>query len=398
VKLALAVPAIAIGWFSSGLSGACGLAAIALWVGHLSHSWAGLAAALVAATSPVFYVACADESGGPAFAALAVALGGLAIGTFGSATRGARGWATALGVLGLGLGWRTSGVLVGVALPAASVALAGALTLRDRQGRAATGIACAVGAAALTFAALGVDRASSAEPSRLLEAAARSARHSFDFPIGELGRALFPWSALLPLSLAALTELPAPSLPAPAGARERSSALRVLLLTGTALSYGMSALPTSDSRPERIAGLVFLAGTVGLWIYDIGCGERLSSAAMVVLALLVALLGLDFLRLPTARLGTFAPGQLTQPSPAGVPPPAAFMVAMGLTLAGAVFTFFQSPDRAGGTRAPGSAGRLRAIGRVSARQALFVGALLGALAIRGSYHPVSPAGSTLGAN
>ena len=285
-----------------------------------------------------------------------------------------------------------------MALPAASVALAWALTLRDRQGRAAAGIACAASAAALTFAALDIYRASSADPSPLLEAAARGTRHSFDFPIGEIGRAFFPWSALLPLSLAALTELPAPAQPAPAGVRERSSALRVLMLTGMALSYGMSALPTSDARPERFASLIFVAGAVGLWICDIGRGVRVSAAAMVVLALLVALLGLDFLRLPTARLGTFAPGQLTQPSPAGVPPPAAFMVAMGLTLAGAVFTCWQSSDRARGTRAPGSTGRLRAVGRVSARHALFVGALLGALVIRGSYHPASPAGSTLGAN
>lgn len=317
VKLAFVVPALAIGWLSSGLPGACALGAIAACVGHLSHSWAGLAAALVAATSPAFYVGCADESGSHLFAALAVAVSGLAIGAFGPGPRGGRWWATALGMLGLGLGWRAGGALVGVALPAASVTLAWAFTFRDHEGRLAAcivRIAYGACAAALTFAAVGVYGAS-ADPSPLLEAAARSTRHSFDSPIGEIGRAFFPWSALLPLSLAALTELPALSLPMPAGGRERSpSALRVLMLTGTALSYGLSALPTSDARPGAVASLVFGAGAVGLWSWDIARCVRPSSSALVALALLVALLALDFLRLPTARLATFAPRQLVQPS------------------------------------------------------------------------------------
>jgi hypothetical protein len=394
VKHALAVPALAIGWFSSGLPGACGLAAIAFCVGHLSHPWAGLAAALVAATSPVFYVGCADRTGGPAFAALAVAVSGLAVGAWGSGPRGVRGGATALGMLGLGLGWRASGALLGAALPAASVALAGALTCRDGVGRVTTAIACAAGAAALTLAGLGLYRTSSADPRPLLEAAALSARHSAEFPVGEIGRALFPWSALLPPSLAALTDLPSPSPPTPAGDRERASALRVLMLTGAALSYGMSALPTSDPRRATIVSLVFAASAVGLWIGDIGRGARLSAPALVALALFVAVLGLDFLRLPATRLATFAPGPLAPASPAGVPPQAAFFVAMGLTLAGALVACWPSSDRRRGEWPPSSTGWRRTIGRVSARHALFVGALLGALVIRGSYDPASPAGST----
>jgi hypothetical protein len=287
VKSALAVATLAIGSFSPGLTEALGLAAIFSLVARLSHFWAGLAALLVAASSPCFYL------GGPngAFAPAAIAVAGLGIAALGSGSRGRRRSATALGVVGLGLGWRANGALFGVALPGTSVALAWILALRDREGRAPACVAGAAGAVALILEALvafGVCRAPGVAADALRGVALNATPGSFDFPIGELGRAFFPWSALVPLSLAGLTELPV-SHSAPAAELERQSALRVLLLTGAVLSYGLSGLPASDSRRVACGSLPFIAGAVGLWLCDIGRGRRLSRTAILALALLVVL-------------------------------------------------------------------------------------------------------------
>jgi hypothetical protein len=102
----------------------------------------------------------------------------------------------------------------------------------------------------------------------------------------------------------------------------------------------------------------------------------LSRTAIVALALMVGLLGLDFLRLPEASLGVFTlPGPLTGRL-GSAPPAPAFVASMALTLAGALVGCW--------------------LGRANAARALFVGTLLGALVLQSSYHFASASGSTLG--
>jgi hypothetical protein len=416
VKPELAEAAGAIGSCLWGLSGAVGLAAIFVLVARLAHFWAGLGALLIGVTAPIFYVPPPASSGrGGAWIPTAVAVAGLALAALGPGARWMRGCAIALGVVALAYGYHCVGPLIGVFLPSASVALAWLLTERAKDGRAAAWLACAAGGAALALEAHAALASFADAPHPALAATARSTHRTFDFPLAELGRVFFPWSALLPASLAAMSELPVSSLRAPAATPERQSALRVLLLAGTALSYAVSALPTA--RPQPFAGLVFVAGAVGLWLWDIGRGARVSRPAVFASTSLVMLLGFDFLRLPETHALTFAPTferaserAFEQPLAPGRPPAqpvgpsgpndpgtTALVAAVLLTSAGCACGALQDSRRARVwcTRFARRAGLARCLrGARAPRVLLFAGALLAALLIRCADQPAAPGADT----
>jgi hypothetical protein len=282
-------------------------------------------------------------------------------------------------------------------LPAASVALSWAIAERPSEGRSAAWLACAACGAALALEAHAAFASLPDAPHGALAAMTRSARRSFDFSLAGLGRDFFPWSALLPASLAAMGELPVSSLRAEAATFERQSGLRVLLLTGTALSYAASALPTV--RPQPFAGLIFVAGAVGLWLWDIEQGARVSRPALAASAVFVTLIGIDFLRLPQVRTLTFAPSpplpaQLGAHSGPGGPAAAAFVAAVLLTWAGIALAAYWDSRRARQpcARLARRLGLSRSVGGDGVPGVLlFAGALLAALVIRWAHEPAPPA-------
>jgi hypothetical protein len=397
VKPALAEASGALASFPLALASIIGLAAVFLLVARLTHFWAGVGAVLVAATAPTFYVHGAGSiAESAAWAPTAAAVTGLALAALGHGPRRVRRCALALGVVALGFGYQSSGALVGVLLPAASVALSWAIAERPSEGRSAAWLACAACGAALALEAHAAFTSLPDAPHGALAAMTRSARRSFDFSLARLGRDFFPWSALLPASLAAMGELPVSSLRAEAATFERQSGLRVLLLTGTALSYAASALPTV--RPQPFAGLIFVAGAVALWLWDVGLGARVSRSALAASALFVTLVGIDFVRLPQVHAQTFAPGpplpaQLGTPSGPNGPAAAAFVAAVLLTWAGIAAAFWDSRrTRQRCARLARRLGLSRSVGGDGIPGVLlFAGALLAALVIRWAHEPAPPA-------
>ena len=318
------------------LYGALGLVALFLLVAHLSHARAGLASVLVAASAPLYYVQARSLAGQAAgMSSLAIAVAGLGVAALGPASRRMRLGALALGTAGLGLGLLAHGVALGIVIPAASVGLTWALTHRASQRCSWIVLAAAASALAAGVAVIAFSETGFAGASLRLGAAALGApgvRASFDVVLAELGHGLFPWSALLPFALASMTERPA-------GATSAEDSLRVLLLIGTALSYGAGALSVHVSGQEPFAGLVFVAGAVGLWLWDLDRGSRVSRPVLASLALLVALLALDFVREPDTSARLFAPGatpaQLGALRLPGSTARTPFLICLGLTLAGA---------------------------------------------------------------
>ncbi len=349
-----------------------GLGAIYVLISRLSHSRAGFAAVLVASTVPLCYVQAADTSFDSAIpSSIALSVMGLGLGALGKDSRWVRRGATAIGVVGLGFGWLTQGACVGVSLPAASIALTWALTHRPRGGRHAALLAAAAAVAAPcleSFVGLGPPDAT---PFAFGVRWALAGTHpTFEAVFAGLGRGLFPWSALLPFALAALTEPPEPTA-------ESEHALRVLSLVGVVLSSGASAL-SAAANPERFAGLTFVSASLGLWFWDIQRGARVSRPVALSLALFVALLGLDFLRPGDARGLTFAPGatpaQLRELELLEPPSPALLMTCVALAIGGAVLGSSKE------TRTPTPSARW-------SRFALYVGTLLGGLVLRFAYYP-----------
>jgi hypothetical protein len=348
-----------------------GLGAIYVLISRLSHWRAGLAAVLVATTVPLCYVQAPDTWFADAIPSpIALSVMGLGLGALGKDSRWVRQGATAIGVVGVGFGWLTQGALVGVSLPAASIALTWALTHRPRGGRPVALLAAVAAVAAPcleSFVGLGPNGAPFAWDARW---AVAGTHPTFDAVVAGLARDLFPWSALLPFALAALTEPPEPTTPS-------EHALRVLSLVGVVLSHGASAL-SAAATAERFAGLTFVAACLGLWFWDIQRGARVSRPVALSLALFVALMGLDFLRSGDARGSTFAPGatptQLRELDLLDPPSPALLMTCVVLAMGGAVLgcnkeTHTSTPS----ARWP--------------RFTLYVSTLLGGLVLRFAYYP-----------
>lgn len=353
----------------ASMYGVLGLAALFTLVTHLSHARAGIASVLVAASAPLYYAQAPSMAGqATGMSALAIAVAGLGIAALKQTSRRARLGALVVGALGLGLGLSAHGVAFGVVVPTATVGLTWLLTQRARLRCPPFGLPIA---AALVAVAVGAMALSNAGAIRARWLSAANVRPSFEFVLAELAHGFFPWSASLPFALASMTERPE-------RATASESALRVLLLIGTALSYGVGALSVRSAGQEPFAGWVFVAGAMGLWAWDLDRGSRISRPVLASLALLVALLTLDFVRQPDTSVRTFAPGvtsaQLGALRLPGFAPPTLFLTCLGLTLAGACMAGIPYP------RAAALRGRWQGA-------ALFGGTLLGALVLRLGYYP-----------
>lgn len=358
------------------LYAALGLAALFLLVSRLVDARAGAAAVVVCATAPLYYVGAHSLTAqATTLASSSVATAGIGLAALAPLSRGLRAGALAVGLGGLWLGWLARGPLAGVVLPAASVALTWALTEREPGGRLAA--LFAAGSALVASAALIAQSNLAATPlgRGLAGLALSKAAPTFDVIIANLAHAFFPWSALLPFALCALTTCP-PHAPVNEGK------LRVLVLSGTILAFGIETLSAHCFGPEPFAGTAFIAAAVGLWSWDVERGVAVSRSVLCSLGLTISLLALDFMRIPGKRLVAFALGA-SRASLGNSPLPDApasplFMASTGLVLVGAVIAGIGSTSR-------------RACGQ---RLAPFVATLLAALLLRFGYYPrlVEPRG------
>ena len=297
--------------------GAVGLAATYLLVRRLSDRRSAWFAVLVLATMPLYFLHARTMLGDiVTMAALALALAGLGLAVFergGGGSHGARCLALGLGFLGMLCAVLSRGVLIGVAVPAFSVG-ASWLVLRsarvtsvERFGDALGALVLAVGVVAGVLACRALLRApESAGPFSLMLGSAVNRPHvlpTFDSVLLQLGHALFPWSALLPVALGTLLRPPpvVNSL-----AREREAALRVLVLVlpVTALfAYGISA-PVLGPMP--FGAVSALAIAVALFTRDFERGAKLPRALPMVACAFAILLLVDFKNFPDKALSAFS--------------------------------------------------------------------------------------------
>jgi 4-amino-4-deoxy-L-arabinose transferase-like glycosyltransferase len=316
---------IALGFRLFGLHEWAGRLPLALWglVGVAATHWlvrrladrrSAWFAVMVLATMPLYFLHARTMLGDiVTMSGLALAVSGLALAVFErEGSLGARAVALAFGLLGMLCALYSRGVLIGITIPACSVGVTW-LVLRTTRVTPHNRFGDALGALALGFGALCGVWACRA----LLQAPESGGKFSlwlgtmvnrprvlptFDSVLVQLGHALFPWSALLPVALGSLLRKP-PLVEGPA--REREAALRLLCLFVPVLAlaaYGISA-PVLGTMPF---GAVFaLAIAVALFARDFERGAGASRALPMVACAFAILLLVDFRNFPEKGLSAF---------------------------------------------------------------------------------------------
>jgi len=295
--------------------GLAGLAATYVLVKRLADRRSACFAVLVLATTPLYFLHARTMLGDiVTMSSLAFALCGFGLAAFErGACAGSRWLALGFGGLGVLCALFTRGVLIGVALPAGSVGLtwlvlrSSRVVSRDRFGDAVGTLALGVGvvSAGLGWRALLQAPESGGAFTLLLGSVVNRPRvlPTFDSVFLQLGHALFPWSAVLPVALGSLLREP-PAIAADS-AREREAALRVLCLVTPLLAlaaYGISA-PTLGTMP--FGAVAALAVAIALFVRDIERGASLPRALPMVVGALAILLLVDFRNFPEKALSAF---------------------------------------------------------------------------------------------
>lgn len=328
-----------------------GAMSIYLLMHRLVHPRAAFFSVLALLGMPMFFLEARTMLGDAVtMAAFAMAISGLALALREREAK-ARLGALALGALGLVAGYLCRGLLSGVAVPCLVVGAAGLLAAPRAAPEART-IAIAfvlLGvASALRFAQLALPIAGTLVPPpravgmSLFDATPNDS--TFDRVLRQLGHGLFPWSVLLPVSLARLWSR-APGSPA-VGRRAESRAddesfARVLLLLAASGSLIASALLAPLASDLPFVGVAALAAVVGLHAHELadGASSRVSAALVVLLALV---LWVDLDREPARVLeAVVAPGGVF---PASFAEPARgwLRLVAAIFVAGAFFALLES--------------------------------------------------------
>lgn len=326
---------IAVGFRLFGLSAWAGRLPLAVWglvgvvalfvlLARLVDRAAAAFGALALSTMPLYFAQARTILGDIVLmSALALAVSGLALAAFdGSPARPAKKlWVlwVVTGLAGLVAGFMTRGILIGVAVPALAVGAAWGLSrttgagpndrLRDIAGAASALIGlAALGAGAWALkTALGPN----AGYSVLLGTAAHSEPlpSTHDVVIHQLGHALFPWSALVPLAVGGLLRSPPGNS---GGGSER--ALRAVLLMTVAFAFVSQTLLAPYLGALPFSAVFALAASAGVFLRDMERGARTSPVQAVVSVAVAVLLFLDYQRLPEAMLSAFCVEDAALPS------------------------------------------------------------------------------------
>jgi hypothetical protein len=311
----LGFTSMAWGFATFGLSPGAGRFPLALWafggalalfalVARLGRPRAALYAVAVLVTMPAYFVQARMMLGDAvALAAFAIALAGLTLAVFDEAPR-VRAVALLFGIAGVGAGFLARGALLGVAAPLSTVGLAWlAMTLQGharRQGRR-VGAAALVGgvvAAVVALVSLGGHGWSDPTVSRMAGVSLLTAppvEATFDLTLRDLGHALFPWSAFLPLAIAAVVAR---------GVRARprgEMGLRLAVCFGAIAAFAAHAWLGVYAGALPFVGLSALAAIAGLALDDLDRSEWPPATAVVAMVL-AGLLYRDFSLAPEKSL------------------------------------------------------------------------------------------------
>ncbi|MCC6644709.1 MAG: glycosyltransferase family 39 protein [Polyangiaceae bacterium] len=299
------------------LATAAGLAVTYFWLRRCVSAQAGAWGALVAATTPLIAVQGRTLLGDAVTMTCFIsALAGLSVVSFDDRPGRAR-WAV-VGALGLAGGLASRGALFGIVVPAAAVGAAGLVArLGPRPGErpapwwgscvllaVAAGLAVPVGGA-LAHAAPG-------PLDRWLGSAAVVGQKwpTFDVIVQQIGHALFPWSALVPVAFARVLGRAPGDDPAEASREDRA---RLVLALGAAFAVAAHALAMPIIGAVPFVAPYAVAAVIALSMLDVARGRHTSRAVVLIAALLLLVLSLDLARMPEKGLAPYGIAQATAP-------------------------------------------------------------------------------------
>jgi hypothetical protein len=248
-------------------------------------------------------------------AAISVATAGLGIATFDRpGNLRLRKVSLAVGVIGLGAGFMSRGMLVGVAIPALGVGLAWSVILASGQPRRevfgdAAGLASLAAGLAATWTGVGaLFRATSTEYSMLVGAAIVNQRMfpTFDFVIHYLGHSLLPWSAFIPFAAGRLFRSPTPLQAQDENAENRASAARLLVLVSSTVAFGVYSLMSQRVGHIAFGAPSLLAAIAAIAIVDFDEGAPASPALAMGMGVFVGLFFRDYNMFPEKGFSAFA--------------------------------------------------------------------------------------------
>jgi 4-amino-4-deoxy-L-arabinose transferase-like glycosyltransferase len=299
------------------LWGLCGVIATFGFVSRLVDKRAGVYAAIVLTTMPLYFVQARTMLGDiVTMSAFAMSFGGLIVTIFdrdedGPTSAGARLPWLILGLGGLVAGFYSRGALIGVGIPLASVGLGWALTLAAGR-RSNDGFGSVVGGLALVGAGLAVFAAVSAmmkndekNMSMYVGAMLRlpSKYPTFDFIAGQLGPALAPWSAFIPFAMGRLF---IPPVKTSGFVHERESFFRATLLVGAAVAFTAHGFLAVRTDLMAFSAPALLAAICAVAIRDFERGAHGSIAVGVGTAVFLGVFHHDFHEMPDKAYQAFA--------------------------------------------------------------------------------------------
>jgi 4-amino-4-deoxy-L-arabinose transferase-like glycosyltransferase len=346
----LAFSSIALGFKLFGLQEWAGRLPLALWglvgvlatyafVARLFDRRAGVYAAVVLSTMPLYFVQARSMMGDVcAMAGLALAFGGLAVAAFdreggisggretepagagqGSVLRKRLPWLL-VAAIGLFVGFESRGGLLGLAVPLLGVGLAwgvvrvsSKLRGKDTIGDAVGGVSLVAGIA-IWAAAAHVAAESSKDVSLWLGALVHvpTKYPTFDVYIAAIGHAMAPWSAFLPFAFGRLLIAPPPD----AGvSQERESLGRVAIVIGAAVAFVAHDYMIERTDLIAFTGPALCAVACAVAIRDLERGAPASIAVGIGTLVFAAVLHHDFHELPEKAYQAF--GIATAPFPEG---------------------------------------------------------------------------------
>ncbi|HVU01713.1 MAG TPA: glycosyltransferase family 39 protein [Polyangiaceae bacterium] len=311
---------IALGFRAFGLSewagrlplavfGLLGVVATWLLVSRLADRATAAFAALVLATTPLYFLQARTILGDiVTLAGLAIAVSGLALAVFDTRLGAlSRCIAALLGAGGMAAGFGARGILLGVAVPSLAIALS---YLARRGSPAMDGLsgvfgslAFALGVATTFIGVRAFVNAPEHQFVRLLGATLADRRNvTHDVVVLQLGHGLFPWSAVVPVALGRLL-LPPPIPEGPAF--ERESSLKTVLLVVSTVAFGAYTAVASRTPLAPFGAVFALAAAVALTFRDLERGAPGSRSLALTVAAFLVLLFTDFQNFPEKGLAAF---------------------------------------------------------------------------------------------
>lgn len=291
-----------------------GLLATYLSVSRLVDRKAGVFAVLALATMPLYFLHARSLLGDAVtMSALAFALAGFTLALFDRGSLALRSGFVLLGLLGLVSGVLSRGLLLGMAAPALGPALAwialrsNRAAARDRFADLVALVLALAGFGAAAAGALFLQRAQQSPETYFpwlgFGVTGSGTELTFDAIVTQLGHALFPWSAFLPVAFARVLS---PPHAGDAAARERESGLRLsaaFVVTLALFAWGVVA-PSAGALP--FGPVAALAVVAALALHDLDRGAPASRLAAGLVAVFAVLFWLDFRNLPEKVLTPFA--------------------------------------------------------------------------------------------